>query len=112
MWNAKRVLIWCISFAAFLAGYAVYAYFLEQLPEMTARLETFVKKSAQATLLGAVFDDAATGQALLNFFLRALACGAIEEQEVLATGLTLDEIRTRSFKAILAGRRAAAEAEK
>lgn len=88
---------------------AVYTYFLEQLPEMTARLEGFVKKSAQATLLGAVFDDAATGQALLNFFLRALACGAIEEQEVLATGLTLGEIRSRSFKAILAGRRAAAE---
>jgi citrate lyase beta subunit len=84
---------------------AVYAFFLEQLPEMTARLRGFIDKAAQATLLGAVFDDAATGQALLNFFLRGLACGAIDENEVLATGLTLEEIRTRSFKAILAGRR-------
>jgi hypothetical protein len=72
---------------------------------MTKRLASFVDKSAQATLLGAVFDDAATGQALLNFFLRGLACGAIEEHEVLATGLSLEEIRTRSFAAILAGRR-------
>lgn len=84
---------------------AVYAFFLEQLEEMTARLAAFMHKSAQATLLGEVFDDAATGQALLNYFLRGLACGAISEDEVLATGLTLDEIRTRSFKAILAARR-------
>jgi citrate lyase beta subunit len=85
---------------------AVYTFFLEQLPEMTARLRGFVDKSAQATLLGAVFDDAATGQALLNFFLRGLACGALEESEVLATGLTLEEIQTRSFKTILERRRA------
>jgi citrate lyase beta subunit len=84
---------------------AVYSFFLEQLGEMTARLSAFVQKSAQATLLGEVFDDAATGQALLNYFLRGLACGAISEEEVLATGLTLEEIRSRSFKAILAGRR-------
>lgn len=87
---------------------AVYAFFLEQLGEMTARLSTFIQKSAQATLLGEVFDDAATGQALLNYFLRGLACGAISDEEILATGLSLDEIRTRSFKAILAGRRARA----
>ena len=87
---------------------AVYAFFLEQLGEMTARLSSFIGKSAQATLLGEVFDDAATGQALLNFFLRGLACGAITEEEVLRTGLTLEEIRSRSFKSILAGRRAKA----
>ena len=34
------------------------------------RLKAFVDKAAQATLLGDVFDDAATGQGLLNFFLR------------------------------------------
>lgn len=90
---------------------AVYSFFLEQLPEMTARLSSFIRKSAQATLLGEVFDDAATGQALLNFFLRGLACGAISEDEILATGLRLEEIRTRSFKAILAGRRARAAEE-
>jgi len=52
-----------------------------------------------------VFDDAATGQGLLNFFLRGLACGAISEQETRATGLSLEELRTRSFVKILAGRR-------
>jgi hypothetical protein len=41
----------------------------------------------------------------LNFFLKALNCGAITEKEALATGLTLDEIRSRSFYKILQGRR-------
>jgi len=84
---------------------AVYAFYLEVLAAATARLSNFIGKSAQATLVGEVFDDAATGQALLNFFLRGLACGAISEAEALASGLTLDELRSRSFLKILAGRR-------
>ena len=83
---------------------AVYTFFLESLGEATARLRSFVDQAAQATLLGDVFDDAATGQALLNYFLRGLACGALSEREVLATGLTRDELATRSFKQILDGR--------
>lgn len=86
---------------------AVYAFYLEAIAAATARLSNFVGKSAQATLVGEVFDDAATGQGLLNFFLRGLACGAISEAEALTTGLTLDELRSRSFLKILAGRRAA-----
>ncbi|MEY2466579.1 MAG: hypothetical protein QOD03_1100, partial [Verrucomicrobiota bacterium] len=39
------------------------------------------------------------------FFLRGMSCGAITEAEALATGLTLDELRTRSFLKILQGRR-------
>jgi citrate lyase beta subunit len=89
---------------------AVYAFYLEALPAATARLSSFVARAAQATLVGDVFDDAATGQGLLNFFLRGLACGAISEGEALATGLTLDELRSRSFVRILAGRRAGTSA--
>jgi len=84
---------------------AVYAFFLENLPAATERLRNFIEKAGQATLVGDVFDDAATGQGLLNYFLRALNCGAITEQEALATGLTLDELRSRSFVKILQGRR-------
>ena len=67
-----------------------------------------LEKAAQATLVGDVFDDAATGQGLLNYFLRAINCGAITLDEVKATGLTMDEIRTRSFLKILDGRKKAA----
>jgi citrate lyase beta subunit len=83
---------------------AVFAFYLEALDAATERLRRFVEQAARATLTGDVFDDAATGQALLNFFLRGLGCGAITEEEAGDTGLTLDELRTRSFSTILEGR--------
>ena len=89
---------------------AVFAFFLEAREQASARLTRFVEKAAQATLVGNVFDDAATGQGLLSFFLRGINCGAITEAETLATGLTLEELRGRSFVKILDGRRARAGA--
>ena len=65
-----------------------------------------MQKAAQATLVGDIFDDAATGQGLLNYFLRGTSCGAITIEEAQATGLTLEELQTRSFLQILQGRRA------
>ncbi|MFP4074119.1 MAG: DUF6986 family protein [Actinomycetota bacterium] len=85
---------------------AVYAFFLEGLDAAGDRLSNFVDSAAKATLVGDVFDDAATGQGLLNYFLRAINCGAITEEEATnRTGLTIDELRTRSFLHILEGRR-------
>jgi hypothetical protein len=97
---------WDLHPAQFPTRYAaVYAFFLEGLDSAGARLSNFVESAAKATLVGEVFDDAATGQGLLNYFLRAINCGAISEEEATErTGLTLDEIRTRSFLAILGGR--------
>ncbi len=87
---------------------AVYSFFLEGLDAASERLRNFVRKAAQATVVGDVFDDAATGQGLLNYFLRALNCGAITEEEAIdKSGLTLDELRGRSFVKILASRRSA-----
>lgn len=85
---------------------ALYRFFLEGLEPAAERLQNFVAKAAQATLVGDVFDDAATGQGLLNYFLRAMSCGAIAEAEaVRLSGLTLEELRGRSFLRILNGRR-------
>jgi hypothetical protein len=84
---------------------AVYMFFLDGLEQASTRLKNFIDKAAQATLVGDVFDDAATGQGLLNYFLRALNCGAITEKEVLNTGLTLEEIRGKSFLKIIENRR-------
>src|SRR3954468_8045273 len=83
----------------------VYAFFLRSLPATSDRLKNFINKAAQATLHGDTFDDAATGQGLLNFFLRGVNCGALTEQEALATGLTIGEFRGRSFLKILQNRR-------
>jgi len=85
---------------------AVYSFFLGGLDAAGARLRNFVQRAAQATLIGDVFDDAATGQGLLNYFLRAINSGAITEQEAVEmTGVTLEELRGRSFVTILANRR-------
>ncbi|MDB4984940.1 MAG: phosphoenolpyruvate kinase [Myxococcaceae bacterium] len=82
-----------------------YAFFLESFAQAAERLANFVDKSAHATLVGDVFDDAATGQGLLNYFLRALNCGAITLEDVAQTGLTEDEFALRSFAKILSARR-------
>ncbi len=84
---------------------ATYAFFLGGLAAASERLSNFVSKAAQATLVGDVFDDAATGQGLLKYFLRGINCGALTEDEALRAGVTLDELRGRSFVQILKNRR-------
>lgn len=96
---------WDLHPAQFPVRYAaVYLFFLKNLDQATNRLKTFVDQAAQATLVGDVFDDAATGQGLLNYFLRGINCGAITIDEVKETGLSLDEIKSRSFVTILENR--------
>jgi len=88
-----------------------FAFFLEGFAAAAERLRNFVEKAAQATLVGDVFDDAATGQGLLNYFLRALNSGAIEPADLDQTGLQPDEVALRSFAKILAARRARLRAD-
>jgi citrate lyase beta subunit len=97
---------WDLHPAQFPTRYAaVYTFFLEGLDQASERLSNFVAKAAQATLVGDVFDDAATGQGLLNYFLRAINCGALTEREALdLTSLSLDELRSGSFVKILHNR--------
>jgi citrate lyase beta subunit len=93
---------WDLHPAQFVARYAaLYLFFLGGAESAANRLKAFVEKAALASLYGDVFDDAATGQGLLNFFLRGMGCGAITEAEALATGLTLEDLRSRSFLKIL-----------
>jgi len=81
---------------------AVYSFFLEGLEAASERLRNFIRMAAQATMVGDVFDDAATGQGLLNYFLRAMSCGAIPESDIPAlTGLTLEQLHSGSFAKIL-----------
>ncbi len=85
---------------------AVYAFFLKSLEPAAARLRNFIDKAAHATLVGDVFDDAATGQGLLNFLLRGVNCGAFTAEQAATSGLTVEELRGRSFVAILESRKA------
>jgi hypothetical protein len=88
---------------------AVFAFYLESLGAASARLRSFLSSAtaaAQSSQASEIMDDAATGQALLNFFLRGVACGAISDEQVLATGITPIELAGRSFARILKDRRA------
>ncbi len=83
----------------------VYDFFLESLDQASERLTNFIDKAAQATLVGDIFDDAATGQGLLNYFLRAFNCGAVTKDEIIKTGLTETDLRGRSFMKIIENRK-------
>ena len=80
---------------------AMYYYFLKDKEKSIKRLKSFIEKAAQATHQGGVFDDAATGQGLLNFVLRGYHCNAFNEEDVLETGLSIEEIAGKSFEDIV-----------
>jgi hypothetical protein len=83
---------------------AFYYFFLEGLEDARARLGTFIEQAAQASMVGNTFDDAASAQGLLNFFVNGISCGALSENEALATGITLTELHDRSFQKIVENR--------
>lgn len=94
---------WDLHPAQLVSRYAaVFSFFREGLDAAAERLRNFIAQAAQATEVRGVFDDAATGQGLLNFFTRALNCGAIGEAEARErTGLAPDQLRSASFANIL-----------
>ena len=85
---------------------AVFSFFLESMDAASSRLRAFLDRTALSPGGEAVADDAATGQGLLNYVLRAVHCGAVTREEARKlTSLTPEELRTASFTKILAGRR-------
>jgi hypothetical protein len=80
---------------------AVYIFFVESVDAAVARLRSYLDKAAQAGLAGQMFDDAASAQGLLNYFARGIECGALTEEDLRATGLSVAEIRSRSFQKIM-----------
>lgn len=79
---------------------AVYSYFLTGMELQAERLKAFVERSTKATLSGNTFDDAASAQGILNFFVRGMDCGAFTEKEAVAsTGLSSTELRS-SFQTL------------
>ncbi len=82
---------------------AVFAFFRAAAPAAGERLRNFLDRAAQASRLGTSFDDAATGQGLLNLFRRALSSGALDADEVSRlTGLSPEALTARSFDELVA----------
>jgi len=75
---------------------ALFATLREEIPSAAARLRRFLDQAAQATRLGAEFDDAATARGLLNGLRRAVESGAATTAEVeTALGHPLEHARAR-----------------
>jgi citrate lyase beta subunit len=83
---------------------AVFEFYLTALDKNAQRLRAFIDSSTQATLTGNTFDDAASAQGLLNFFVQGIECGALSEKEATAaTSLSPAELRS-TFQEIAAAR--------
>ena len=83
---------------------ACYHFYLEGHAAAAGRLSGYIAQSTAATEGAGVLDDVATGQALLNIFIRGRACGAFDDQEVAAAGVTGADLDDGSFARLLARR--------
>jgi citrate lyase beta subunit len=83
---------------------AVFSFFAENVALSARRLKSFLENAARASLVGSHFDDEASGQGLLAFFIRGYACGAIDEEGLARAGLTPRQLKYRSFRDLLASR--------
>jgi citrate lyase beta subunit len=94
---------WDLHPAQLVSRYAaVYAFYLTGLEAASRRLATFVDSFARGDAPRDIADDVATGQALLNFLLRAIACGAAERSDVSSsTGLSVELLDGRPFRSVL-----------
>jgi citrate lyase beta subunit len=98
---------WDLHPAQLAARYAaVYSFFLESQEAQAERLSGFIGKATRAMTTGNTFDDAASANGLLNFFLRGLDSGAMTETEITEkTGMSADELKSASFIKIIDGRK-------
>ena len=82
-------------------------FFLEGKGAALERLRAALEKGTGAASAG-ILDDPATGQALLSFLHRGVACGALFQKDLSSAGLTPEELGERSFAKILQNRTSAA----
>jgi citrate lyase beta subunit len=94
---------WDLHPAQLISRYAaIYAFYLSGLEAASRRLATFLDAVGRGGAPRDIADDAATGQALLNFLLRAIACGAADSAEIAArTGVRAELLDGRPFRDVL-----------
>ena len=105
---------WDLHPAQLVSRYAaVYAFYLTGLEPASRRLTTFLEAASRGDAPRDIADDVATGQALLNFILRAIACGAADCVETASlTGLPVDLLDGRPFRELLVGLHITTEAQR
>ena len=71
---------WDVHPAQVAARYVALFTYYDEHQAVLATLQRFLDDEAQATRVGAAFDDAASIRGLVRFFLRGLDCGALEPE--------------------------------
>ncbi len=87
---------------------AAYRFYIEARDAAADRLRNYLGSATSATDDAGVLDDVATGQALMEIFVRGRACGAFDDKDIAAAGLTPEELHSGSFAKVLASRLGAA----
>lgn len=97
---------WDLHPAQLVSRYAgVYGFYVTGLEPASRRLAAFLETVARGDAPRDIADDVATGQALLNFLLRAIACGATDVATASSlTGLSAAELDGRPFRDVLQAR--------
>lgn len=94
---------WDLHPAQLISRYAaIYAFYLSGLEAASRRLANFLDAVGRADAPRDIADDVATGQALLNFLLRAIACGAADRAAMASlTGIPAELLDGRPFQDVL-----------
>ncbi len=94
---------WDLHPAQLVSRYAaVYVFYLTGLEAASRRLATFLDTVGRGDAPRDIADDVATGQALLNFLLRAIACGAADRATIASqTGIGEEVLDGRPFGHVL-----------
>ena len=94
---------WDLHPAQLVSRYAaVYAFYLTGLDAACQRLATFLETVARPAGPRDIADELATGQALLNFLLRAIACGAADRATIAEqTGIAETLLDGRPFRQVV-----------
>lgn len=69
-------------------------FVLREFEGAVNRLRTFVSRASQASHVGGMFDDRASVLGLLNFFDRAVSSGVLNADELLDSGVNIEDVRT------------------
>jgi hypothetical protein len=90
---------------------AVYAFYREQQAAMAVRMQRMLATAGAPSLASGALEDAATAQALLAFFRRGFACGALDAGDLAAAGLGPADLEHHRWLDLLAARHARGGAE-
>ncbi len=71
---------------------ATYAFFLTEMEQMALRLKTLLGAGSGTSFRQSVFDDAATGRGMINFFQKGFHCGALTEADIRALGFNAGDV--------------------